>query len=323
MDTVRDMVGGTATIFEVLPGKLLRVSTNVKKLDGTRATGTYISSDSPVYQTVMAGRTFYGKAYVVNAWYLTAYKPLRDAEGNIVSVVYVGRKILTDALVDFLREASQELRAGIYAYNSKGDIMVDVTNQFTGKNIFSGPGGKLFENTKNGVIRYQTQDNGVMKIASLGYFQPWDWHIGVELTEQQLAHGIDKKLAVNGFIILIAGIGVSVIVLWLLIKTMTRPLQELAKQAEAVRQGNFDVTFTYEANDAIGTLGKAFLEMVDNFKNVLLEMASGINRLSDSSADLNKISGEINSNTGEIASTVDNVASSADNMSQVLPPARK
>ncbi|MBT8764366.1 Cache 3/Cache 2 fusion domain-containing protein [Desulfohalobiaceae bacterium Ax17] len=95
VDKIKQLVGGTATIFQVLPGKLLRVSTNVRRLDGSRAVGTYIPSDSPVYKTVMSGETFYGRAYVVNDWYLTAYKPLRDNTGQIVAVIYVGRKVLT------------------------------------------------------------------------------------------------------------------------------------------------------------------------------------------------------------------------------------
>jgi len=68
--------GGTVTIFQVLPGKLLRVSTNVLKLDGSRAVGTYIPDSSPVYKAVMAGQVYKGTAYVVNAWYLTAYFPV-------------------------------------------------------------------------------------------------------------------------------------------------------------------------------------------------------------------------------------------------------
>jgi methyl-accepting chemotaxis protein len=106
VDRVQKLIGGTATIFQVLPGKLLRISTNVLKLDGQRATGTYIPESSPVYKTVMRGETYRGKAFVVNAWYITAYKPLRDLGGNIVAVAYVGRKIMTPALTEALASIS-------------------------------------------------------------------------------------------------------------------------------------------------------------------------------------------------------------------------
>ena len=63
---------------------MLRVATNVKKLDGSRAIGTYIPATNPdgkankVIKTVLEGNTFYGRAFVVNAWYVTAYEPIWD-----------------------------------------------------------------------------------------------------------------------------------------------------------------------------------------------------------------------------------------------------
>ena len=82
VDQIQKLVGGTATIFQIIPEGALRISTNVLKSDGTRAVGTYIPTDSPVYRTVMRGEIFYGKAYVVNAWYQTAYEPILDSDGR-------------------------------------------------------------------------------------------------------------------------------------------------------------------------------------------------------------------------------------------------
>ena len=91
VDQIRETAGvETATIFQTIPQGLLRISTNVMKLDGSRAVGTYIPKNSPVYQTVMEGETFFGRAYVVNAWYKTAYKPIINSEGNAIGVLYVG-----------------------------------------------------------------------------------------------------------------------------------------------------------------------------------------------------------------------------------------
>jgi methyl-accepting chemotaxis protein len=92
VDKITESTGAVATIFQVLPGKLLRVSTSVTTAQGKRARGTYIPSSSPVYQTVMQGKTYLGKAFVVDDWYLTAYKPVLDFEDNIVAVLFVGKK---------------------------------------------------------------------------------------------------------------------------------------------------------------------------------------------------------------------------------------
>jgi two-component system, NtrC family, sensor kinase len=76
---------GTATIFQ---GDL-RISTNVKNADGSRAIGTLVSSE--VYDAVLKeGKRWVGEAFVVNATYITAYEPLRDLNENIIGMLYVG-----------------------------------------------------------------------------------------------------------------------------------------------------------------------------------------------------------------------------------------
>jgi two-component system, NtrC family, sensor kinase len=94
---------GTATIFQ---GDL-RISTNVRNADGSRALGTLVSSE--VYDAVLKeGKRWVGEAFVVNATYITAYEPLRDLMGNIIGMLYVGvlkkpfDDILQQTLVTFL-----------------------------------------------------------------------------------------------------------------------------------------------------------------------------------------------------------------------------
>ncbi len=68
---------GTATIFQ----DDLRISTNVKNEDGSRAIGTRVAED--VYeQVVRKGKPWIGRAFVVNHWYIAAYEPIRDLSGS-------------------------------------------------------------------------------------------------------------------------------------------------------------------------------------------------------------------------------------------------
>jgi methyl-accepting chemotaxis protein len=98
VDGVRKLTGATATVFQRMnaAGDMLRVATNVVGDDGQRAIGTYIPEagvdgrPNPVLEKVLRGETFVGRAFVVNAWYMSAYQPIRDAEKNIVGMLYVG-----------------------------------------------------------------------------------------------------------------------------------------------------------------------------------------------------------------------------------------
>lgn len=84
---------GTATIFQ----DDLRISTNVRNPDGSRALGTRVSEE--VYdQVVNAGQPWIGRAYVVNDWYITAYEPIRNVNNDIIGILYVG--VLEQKYVD-------------------------------------------------------------------------------------------------------------------------------------------------------------------------------------------------------------------------------
>ena len=89
---------GTATLFQ----DDLRIATNVRNSDGSRAIGTRIAED--VYQQVVKkGKQWIGRAYVVNNWYITAYEPIRDIRHQIVGILYVG--ILEQKYLDIKRRA--------------------------------------------------------------------------------------------------------------------------------------------------------------------------------------------------------------------------
>ena len=88
---------GTATIFQMD----LRVSTNVMMHDGRRAIGTRLSSE--VYDAVIGeGRIWTARAFVVNDWYITAYEPIRNIDGEVIGVLYVG--VLEKKYADMKRE---------------------------------------------------------------------------------------------------------------------------------------------------------------------------------------------------------------------------
>ncbi|MFZ5822153.1 MAG: sensor histidine kinase [Chloroflexota bacterium] len=76
---------GTATIFL----DDVRISTNVHDAKGMRAIGTRIS-DEVYNQTVIEGKTWLGRAFVVTDWYITAYEPIKNIHKKTIGSLYVG-----------------------------------------------------------------------------------------------------------------------------------------------------------------------------------------------------------------------------------------
>lgn len=84
VDEIGKLTGDTVTIFK---GDT-RVCTNVTK-DGERQVGTQVSD--VVKQAVCKnGETYIGRAEVVGTWNETAYKPIKDKDGEIIGIWYVG-----------------------------------------------------------------------------------------------------------------------------------------------------------------------------------------------------------------------------------------
>lgn len=76
---------GTVTIFQ----DDVRISTNVLNENGQRAVGTRVSAQ--VYEKVVEeGQLWHDRAFVVTDWYKTAYEPIRDVDGDIIGILYVG-----------------------------------------------------------------------------------------------------------------------------------------------------------------------------------------------------------------------------------------
>jgi methyl-accepting chemotaxis protein len=85
VDMIGKLTGDTTTIFL---GDT-RISTNVMKDGSTRAVGTKVSE--VVATKVLKDKvTYLGKAEVAGVWNQTIYTPIKDAEGNVIGIFYMG-----------------------------------------------------------------------------------------------------------------------------------------------------------------------------------------------------------------------------------------
>ena len=115
---------GTATIFQ----DDVRISTNVKNDNGTRALGTRVTQE--VYDKVVnEGEPWIGRAYVVNDWYITAYEPIKDVTDKIIGILYVG----------ILEEKYNDIRQGtiltFVAINIAGALVSLIVSYFIAQRI--------------------------------------------------------------------------------------------------------------------------------------------------------------------------------------------
>ncbi|HOX25795.1 MAG TPA: methyl-accepting chemotaxis protein [Candidatus Krumholzibacteria bacterium] len=223
VDEVRDLVGGTATIFQRMnvQGDMLRVCTSVLKEDGTRAIGTYIpavnpdGAPNPVVQSVLGGKTFIGKAYVVDRWYITAYEPIKDATGDVVGINYFGVPLESATA---LRQSIMDVKVGqtgyVFVLDSQGNYVISKGGARDGENVWQAKDedGALF--IQEMITKAKAQPEGTlaeqwypwknegesaarMKVARVAYFAPWDWIIGAGSYEAEFMAAEHKVTALG------------------------------------------------------------------------------------------------------------------------------
>jgi len=95
VDTIRDLVYGPGSLPEDSVGTVtvflddVRITTNVPLREGECALGTRVSRE--VREKVLEqGEPWIESAFVVNDWYISAYEPIVDVEGNRVGMLYAG-----------------------------------------------------------------------------------------------------------------------------------------------------------------------------------------------------------------------------------------
>ena len=90
VDEVQKEANGTATIFVKSGDEFVRVATNVRKDDGSRAVGTILDPKGRAIAAIAKGESYFGEADILGKAYVAGYDPIRDASGNVIGIYYVG-----------------------------------------------------------------------------------------------------------------------------------------------------------------------------------------------------------------------------------------
>jgi methyl-accepting chemotaxis protein len=315
VDNIETVSSSSATVFQLVDDKLLRISTTVKKLDGQRAVGTYIPSDSPVYKSIMRGETFRGKAYVVNDWYLTAYTPLRDMNNEIVGAIYVGQLMLSSQVKDFI-SATKMGPGYFFVYEESGKFLIHPTYDAKTNLYEMVP---EFKNFNEGYLRYNWENGD--KISYIKKIEDWGVYLAVGLDKADLVDGLDIIMFRNSLLVGLIAIAAGIVVTIFLVRSINRPLKELAEKSVQVGDGDYTINFASENKDAIGQLTNSLGIMVGKSKDMLQDIIKSSQALAAASTQLANISEHMVTNADSTTAIADEAAMNAgevsDNMNSI------
>ncbi len=295
VDQIQDLVGGTATIFQKIDDGFLRVSTNVKKLDGTRAVGTYIPNSSQVIQTILRGETFRGRAFVVNDWYLTAYEPLR-IDGEIKGILYVG---VQEKELEELRNALGSItiaKTGVYGvFDLKGNAEIHPTLE--GKNLSDQSFMQEFLEKKEGFLEYE--ENGKNMISAYRYYEPFEWIIAATAPEQEFLNEILMNLNTSIFFSFLISVAVLSLALYLISQSIIKSLKKIEIASEEVTQAATQLSSQSQTQrSSVENMSASLRELISSIQDVA-ENTNTVSSTANNSAEQAKTGNEAVKRTTE------------------------
>gem|GEM_PF-343326 len=316
--------GSVATIFARKGDDFARVTTSLKKEDGSRAVGTLLGDAHPAHKKLMAGETYHGIAKLFGSWYMTKYTPIK--QGNeIIGALFVGTNINKD--VDQFIKAVQRIKVGStgYAYvlDSKGTMLIHPSKTVQGKNVIDmkdANGKLLFKDMvekKNGIVLYDwknsDENSAREKIAIFTSENPWNWMIAAGAYSEEL-----YEAAVRIKWILLAAAAVCALLLAGLVVVILRstlaPLKDTTHAIEQVAQGDLTVRLHVESEDEIGKIENDINMMVTNLTDIIRQTSSTSNEVSSAATQLQATSGSMSDNAEEVATQIGSVATASEEM---------
>jgi methyl-accepting chemotaxis protein len=211
--------GSEITLFTAAAEGLVRVSTTIHLENGKRAENTFIPPSSEVYKTLAEGKPYYGRAFVVNAWYITAYTPIIIG-GKLAGAFFLGTRDTSQAAIIANLRTQKILQTGyFYILDSQGKMILHPTKE--GQNVLSQTdldGREIFKEIveqKEGAIKYRwlnAETHAAQhKLAIFSFVPGNDWHVVASLSEDEAKAEIYK---LRGIII---GVSFSVMCLMALL----------------------------------------------------------------------------------------------------------
>lgn len=320
-----------ATIFVREGEDFIRITTSLKKEDGTRAIGTILDHSHPAYAKLKAGEGFHGVAKLFGREYYTRYEPLKE-QGKVIGVLFIGVD-LNESLAK-IKEGVRSIKLGETGYifvigtnsNSPDFGNFIVHPALEGKNavgLKDERGGffikEMFEK-KTGEVRYLWKRAGTSTVAeSVVRFNVVDelgWLIATRADVNELTSGViamEKAALIAGVIMLII---LSLLIFVVVKRVVVKPLNELQLFCNEIEQTkNLTLHIPVRSKDELGQTTEAVLRLLKSLREAFSQILDRIQSLDVASGNLKSAANETAINSGKASDSSSEMAASVEQMS--------
>jgi methyl-accepting chemotaxis protein-2 (aspartate sensor receptor) len=333
VDKFTQMTSGNATVFVKNGDDFIRITTSVKKTDGSRAVGTSLGRSHPAYDRVMQGQAYRGVAVLFGKPHVTEYAPVKDAANNVIGILYVGIDISVE--VAALKERIKALKVGESGYffvlNSKqgdefGNFIVHPSKEGQrGLDLRDTEGREVVKDmlqAKEGALRYTpAAENASERREQLVVFQTnedWNWMIGGIAFADEIAHEVNNLRMVSLIVGVAALFGFSALLLLIVRNVVSKPLERAREAASRLAQGDLTVQIAVGSRDEIGQLMVAINGISQGLAGVVATIREGTEQVATASTEIAVGNHDLSVRTETQAGSLEETASTMEELTATV-----
>ena len=219
------------------------------------------------------------------------------------------------ALTDYFFKGIDTGKGGyIMMFNSKGGFLSHPQIEEMGKLQTTPHYVTQMLEAKNGILEFKT-DTGEDYIAAFTSEPQLGWVIAACYQADELYANLSKRELVS----VATGVGVLLItalLIYLLVRSITTPLQKTVKVINELSQGEGDLTARLEATsrDEVGQLALALNIFIEKLWDLVSQIKTGSISINTLATEMNKNNSEINERTQQQASALEETSSALEQM---------
>ncbi|WP_174906702.1 methyl-accepting chemotaxis protein [Burkholderia diffusa] len=329
--------GAIATIFARDGDDFVRITTSLKKQDGSRAVGTRLDRAGPAYAPLVAGRSYTGLAKLFGRPYITQYKPVTDATGRVIGALFVGLDV--GAELQVVQDGIRALKIGENGYyfvldaspgTSRGTFVVHPDSAGQRADDARAPYTQMLA-AGQGRLAYTSADPAAhdaaptAKFVSFTTIPQWQWLVGGIALDDELLAGM--RTVRNRFLMIAAVLVAAFAALFLVVvrRVVSRPLDAAARASERFAAGDLSIRIRDGAaargaagNDEIGRLVQAVDGIGDGLARIVAQVRSSSSDIARGTVGIAAGSGDIAARIATQASSVEQTAASMEQITAAV-----
>ncbi|CAG4893383.1 methyl-accepting chemotaxis protein [Paraburkholderia saeva] len=322
--------GAIATVFARTGDDFVRVTTSLKKQDGSRAIGTLLDRKGPAYSLVLAGKTYTGLAALFGKRFITQYRPVTDASGRVIGALFVGVDVGPQirSIEDGIRQLKIDESGYYFVLNAsngpdRGKFIVHPAAAGQAADDANAPYRQMLD-AKEGQITYTSTDSTLgetharEKYVSFVSVPEWQWLVGGVAPRDEVIAEVTStrnRFLVVGFVLVAAFAAIFLVAVR---RMVSRPLDEAAKASERLASGDLSVRVANGRTDEIGRLLSAIDGIGEGLARIVTQVRGASANMTQGTAEIATGSGDIAARIATQASSLEETAASMEEITSTV-----